>query len=160
LPKLRNDPLDEVDFELLLGQSDDRPPCRCRFEILLGILGVTRAPVVAAGTALENATFDFDQGSAIQVPEIRTPFAGGVEVDFPLQRRALRHTPEEEKPGFELRACHLIRPAKSTRRWEVACCEAMGSRWEAEAPTSHIFGHSLRSRKRRKPLILPGFPRA
>jgi hypothetical protein len=100
---------------------------------------------VPTGTALEDAAFDFDQRPTRRVSEIRPPFAGGVEVDFPLQRWTLRHTPEEEKPGFELGACHLIRPAKSTIQWEVAHCAAMGSRWEAETPTSHIFGRLLRS---------------
>jgi hypothetical protein len=60
LPKQRNDPLDEIEFELLLGQPDDRPASQHGFEILLRILRVTRAPVVAPGTALEDATFDFD----------------------------------------------------------------------------------------------------
>jgi hypothetical protein len=43
LPKPRNDPLDEVKFELLLGQPDDSPSRQRGFEILLGICGVSEA---------------------------------------------------------------------------------------------------------------------
>ena len=56
----RDDALDEVEIELLLSQTDDGPARQHRFEILLGVLGVTRSAVVPTSSALENPALDFD----------------------------------------------------------------------------------------------------
>jgi hypothetical protein len=107
LPKQRNDPLDEVEFKLTLGQPQDRPARQHGFEILLGILRVTRPAAMSAAAGDEDPALDFNQGPASHVCEVGAPPTGSVELHFPIQRRTLGHPPEEEKPGFELGACHL-----------------------------------------------------
>jgi hypothetical protein len=98
LPKQRNDPLDKVHFELLLGQPDDRPACKHGFEILLGVLRISAAPVVPTAAWDEDSTFDFDERSASHVCEVGAPPKGSMEPHFPLQRRTLCHPPEQQKP--------------------------------------------------------------
>jgi hypothetical protein len=107
LPKQLNDPLDEVEFKLTLGQADDCPARQYGFEILLGVLGITQPAAVTATARDEDSALDLDQRPAFEVSEIRPPFPGGVEPNFLLQGRTLGHTPEQEKPGFELGASHL-----------------------------------------------------
>jgi hypothetical protein len=98
LPKQRNNPLDEIHFELVSRQPDHRPACEHGFEILLGVLRVAAAPVVPATAGDEDSAFDFDERSASHVCEVGAPPTGSMEPHFPLQRRTLRHPPEQQKP--------------------------------------------------------------
>ena len=95
MPKQPNDPLDEIQFELLLGQSDDRPASQHGFEVFLGILCVTQPAAVPAAARDEYSALDLDQRPALQVTEIRPLFSLRVEPGFPPKRRALSHAPEE-----------------------------------------------------------------
>jgi hypothetical protein len=98
LPKQRDNPLDEIHFELVSRQPDHRPACEHGFEILLGVLRVATAPVVPATAGEEDSAFDFDQGPASHVCEVSAPPTGSMEPHFPLQRRTLCHPPEQQKP--------------------------------------------------------------
>jgi hypothetical protein len=94
LPKQRDDALDEVEIELLFSQPDDGPARQHGFEILLGVLGVTRSAVVPTSSALENPALDFDQRAACNMCKVGAPQTGSMEPHFPLQGRTLRHPPE------------------------------------------------------------------
>jgi hypothetical protein len=98
LPKQRNDPLDEIHFELVSRQPDDCPAREHGFEILLGVLRISAAPVVPATAWKENPALDFDQSPASHVCEVGAPPTGSMEPHFPLQRWTLCHPPEQQKP--------------------------------------------------------------
>jgi hypothetical protein len=110
LPKQRSDPLDEIEFELLLGQTDDRAACQHRFEILLGILGVTRSAAVSVASRNEDSALDLDQRPALQVPEIRPPFPGGVDPDLGWTRADFHDCAAAFAfPGYRTRLpCQLV----------------------------------------------------
>ena len=92
-----DDPLDEIDLELLLGEPQDGPALHGGFEILLGVLGVADPSVVPAALPHEDPALNFDQGAGREVGEVGPPTAGRVEADFPLQGWASGDAPEKEK---------------------------------------------------------------
>ena len=93
-----DDPLDEIDLELLLGEPQDRPALHGGFEILFGVFGVAPAPVVSASFPHEDTALNLDQGAGRQMGEVGPPAAGRMEANFPFQTRASGNAPEEQKP--------------------------------------------------------------
>ena len=84
-----DDSLDDVEFKLMLGQTNDRTTCQHGFEILLGIFGVARASVVPATAGQENFAPDIYERAARQTGKISAPSPESMKLHLPLQRRLL-----------------------------------------------------------------------
>ena len=89
--------------DLRAGEAHDRPSGKERFEILLGVGDEAGAAVVTAATFDINAALDLDECAALDMREICTPFALGIEDELAFQFRAAKPAPVERELRFEAR---------------------------------------------------------
>ena len=93
--------------DLRVGEAHDRPAAEERFEILFSVGDETRAAIVATAAFDVDATLDLDECAALDVREVRAPFALRVKDKLALQLRPAKAAPVEGELRFEPRAVCL-----------------------------------------------------
>ena len=130
-----NQPLDIGRADLRVSEADDAPAGQERFEVFFGVGDEARAAIVTAAAFDVDPALDLDEGAALDVGEIRAPFALGVKSELALQFRATERPPVERELRFEARGRSL---------WAIA--EAWHGLRAASKLRAASAGAGLRSR--------------